>query len=117
MGLSASGNLIAFHHIFNNTVSLSSSVLPTGAWHHAVQTFSTTNGLRLYMNGTIYASTPAASYYGSGVPDTLTFGNPLNGTSCASPFTSKQFYGSIDEVKLYSRELTSLEAAEFYLSP
>ena len=91
-------------------------VMPIASWTHVVYTFSTANGMILYVNGTL-VGTLATGYTASGVPNTLTFGNPLAGTACGSGFPNQQFYGNIDEVKLYSRTLTASDVSQLYSNP
>ncbi|CAF1040312.1 unnamed protein product [Adineta ricciae] len=116
IGLTATGTLEL--QIFNgaSNLVLSGPIMPINVWIHVVYTFSSSNGMGLYINGTLYTS-KATSYSASGYPDTLIFGNPLGGTSCGSSYPNKQFYGSLDEIRLYSRELTSNEIAQLYLNP
>jgi hypothetical protein len=116
IGLLANG---AVHiQIFNGTADIIviGPQMPIGIWNHIVHTFSTKNGLRLYVNGSLYGSVMSL-YSASGSPDTLTFGNPLLGTYCGSSSPNQQFYGSIDEVRLYSRELTASEILQLYSNP
>lgn len=116
MGLTSSGNIEI--QIFNGAANLvyTGPVMPIGTWNHVVYTFSTANGIRLYVNGTLHGSL-ATTYLASGVANTLIFGNPLTGTVCGSSFPNKQFYGSIDEVKLYSRQLTASEVLQLFSNP
>ena len=70
----------------------------TGVWSPATLTFSMANGMTLCVNETVYGSV-ATNNSGSGLPYTLTFGNPLTGYACGSAFPNQRFYGSIDEVR------------------
>jgi hypothetical protein len=108
IALTASGNVEI--QIFNGTSNLvyTGPVMPIGVWNHVVYTFSETNGARLYVNGTLHGSI-VTTYSASNSPYTLTFGNPLPEAGCRSLFPNQQFYGSIDEVRLYSREITASE--------
>jgi hypothetical protein len=78
-------------------------------WTHVVTSYSATNGVRLWVNGTLVNSSNPFTYGSSGVPDTITLGSSLNGTSiCASGLIDKgQFYGEMDELRVYSRELNA----------
>lgn len=67
--------------------------MPVGTGNHAVETFSVSHGLSLYLNRTLFASVPTI-YLASGVPNTLTFGNPQDGFYCRSANPNQQFYGS-----------------------
>ena len=91
-------------------------VLPINVWSHIVDTYSFTNGHRLYFNGTLIGTTGSMSYVASGQVNVITLGNPIQGTPTTSGGTcysqsivSKVFYGSIDEFRIYSRELTTTD--------
>ena len=104
--------------IFNGgtNINIAGPAMTIGVWNHVVHTFSVTNGMRLYVNGVLIASA-TTQYAASGSPDTLTFGNPLSGTPCGSSFPNQQFYGSMDEIRLYSRQLTASEVSQLYSNP
>ena len=84
-----------------------SSVLSVNTWTHVTQTFSATNGNRLYINGTLV--TTANSPSGTAVGPYLFVGaSPVGSGSCnAGVITAGQFIGSIDELRVYGRELTA----------
>ena len=104
--------------IFNGVanVGVSGPQISTGGWNHIVYTYSSTNGIRLYSNGTLFGSL-ALTYSASGAANSLTFGNPIAGGGCGSQFPNQQFYGSIDEIRLYSRELTTSDVSQLYSNP
>lgn len=95
IGLSPNGELIV---TFGNP---SVPTLPLNAWTHIAHTYSTTNGSRLYINGTLHSSIISTSYSASGDVTILTLGKPS--VSCINQ--SHTFPGSIDEFRVYSREL------------
>ena len=103
-------------HNTTGNVIYTGPVTPIGVWTHIAYTFSTTNGIQLYVNGTLYGSV-TTTYDASGMADTLIFGNPLSGTGCGSSLPNQQFYGSIDEVRLYSREITATDVSQLYSNP
>ncbi|CAF1208575.1 unnamed protein product [Didymodactylos carnosus] len=109
-GLSSSGQIIT--QGWNGVLlSVTGPPVSVNVWTHVVETYSFTNGVRMYINGVLYSSTGSFSYTASGVPNTITLGNPLNGTGCASsPIVPGQYYGAIDEFRVYSRELNSTDA-------
>jgi hypothetical protein len=81
-------------------------------WTHITHTFSVINGIRLYINGTLYASSGSnLSRNGPNVPLYLTLANQLMGAgSCNSGnISSTQYAGAIDELHVYSREITASE--------
>lgn len=85
----------------------SSSILPVNTWTHIVQTFSPTNGNRLYINGTLDTSTSAPSGQPVG-PYVFLGASPAGTNSCpAGSITKGQFYGSIDEFRIFSVELST----------
>ncbi|UJR29472.1 hypothetical protein I4U23_010684 [Adineta vaga] len=92
-------------------VTLNSFVLPLNTWTHVTTTFSVDNGLRLFVNGTLVNQT--SSYYvhiASGTFNILSIGgcsDPIRwGNSTHSTILPIQYRGKIDEMKIYSRELT-----------
>ncbi|CAF0907873.1 unnamed protein product [Adineta steineri] len=89
-------------------------VIHIGTWNHIIYTFSTVNGMRLYVNGSLYRSV-ITTYSTNDSPVTLTFGNSLFNTTCG--YLNQQFYGSIDEVRLYSRELNATDIIQLYTNP
>lgn len=116
IGLLSNGSIQI--QLFNGVVNsiIAGPSIPTGVWTHVVQSFSQSNGMKLYLNGSLIGSI-ATSYSASGTRNTLTFGNPLSGTFCGSSFPNQQYFGSIDELRLYSRELSSTEVTQLYINP
>ncbi|CAF0977161.1 unnamed protein product [Rotaria sordida] len=117
LGFSSSGQIVANIWTSSGTiVSATGPVLQTTPfWTHIVQTWSTINGLRLYVNGYSYVNiTSATSYAASGVQNYLTLGTALNGAACAagSIQSSGQYLGAIDDFRLYSRELSASEVCQ-----
>ncbi len=91
-------------------------------WSHVVETWSQTNGLRLYLNGVLVASNALFIVYAaSGVSDFITLANSLSGYHyCAGVESSigapGPFNGDIDDFRVYSRELTAAEINIIYTS-
>ena len=71
------------------------------------------NGLLLYVNGTMMNTTGLnQAYTASGAINAITIGTSLSPGTCAAGATqivTSQFHGKIDELKVYSRELSSSE--------
>jgi hypothetical protein len=88
-------------------------LLVSSSWIPIVQTWSTANGLKLYVNNTLVGSATASSFLGSGTtPNYVTLGGCLSGCgvcSNGSVDTSGSFAGAIDEWRIYSRELTAID--------
>ena len=108
IGFNSTGRIIINSITTGNAlVPIFGPVLKMGEWVHIAQTYSQTNGLRLYVNGVLYEQTSAFPYAASGVPMIMTLGQPLSGGYCArSLINTGQYYGQIDEFYLFSRELT-----------
>ena len=111
MGISSNGEIIAT--IWNSSnQQIIGPILPVNAWTHVAQTYSLTNGLRLYINGTLVGSTGAIARSNSGAVGILTLGNFIQGIqtsaggSCSSQsIVPNVYYGYTDEFRVYSREL------------
>jgi hypothetical protein len=60
------------------------------------------------VNGLLVNTSGAFAYVASNLSDTITLGSSLNGkSSCAAgPIQMGQFYGMMDELRVYSRELS-----------
>ena len=108
LGLSSSGQIVA--NLWNGSapVSVIGPVLTVGQWVHVVQTYSTTNGMRLYVNGVLSGQSTIFAYGASGVPMSVILGQALNGlNNCATGSIQAGYYrGEIDEFYIYSRELS-----------
>ena len=80
-------------------------------WTHAAITYSINNGLRLYVNGTLRNSSLPFFYAASGSANYLFLGSSLAGTSYCTAIASYdgQYAGLVDELRVYSRELGSVE--------
>lgn len=82
-----------------------SSIVST--WTHVAATHSSTNSIRLYING---ALSGAYEFSAAGARMTITLGSSLFGTACnASSIQIGQYSGSLDEFQVYARELTAAE--------
>ncbi|CAF0905837.1 unnamed protein product [Didymodactylos carnosus] len=110
IGLSPTGQIVVQGSWSDPIVALTGPYIPEGEWTHVAETYSSTNGIRLYLNGTFIDTTGPFSYVGAGVPVTLTLSNPQQDciiSGSFSPFIHGPYHGMIDEFRLYSRELTS----------
>ena len=82
--------------------------IPVNMWTHVAVTYSVTNGLRLYINGTLFNSSLPYSFGGSGQPNYLFVGSSrLSVTSGGWSDITGQFSGAVDELQVYSREITT----------
>jgi hypothetical protein len=109
MGFSSNGSIVV--QTWNGaTTAVMGLILPTNAWTHIVQTWSSTNGLQLYINGGLYASAVISSFSAGNSPMCVLLGSSGLGTNCQTELISMGPYsGAIDEVYIYNRELNSLE--------
>lgn len=110
MGLTSSGQ-IAINSWNGSNVPLTGPIVALNTWTHVVATYSPTNGERLYVNGTLRATTGAYAFLAGSTLMTITLGNSLLGTGVCNTGTIQmgQFYGSLDEFYVYARELTAIE--------
>ncbi|CAF1496506.1 unnamed protein product [Adineta steineri] len=119
-GFSINGTVMA--QIYNGTgfvaVTDSTHSVATSVWSHLVQTWSSTNGIRLYINNVLVASNliSAGSYSGSGSPHYITLANSLSApSSCfGNQVTAMPFHGDIDDFRVYSRELSTNDVCTLY---
>ena len=113
MGFTSSGQ-IAINSFSGSNVPLTGPSVPLDAWTHIAATYSPTNGERLYVNGTQYgASSAAFNFAAGGVPMTITLGSSLLGTGTCITGTIQmgQYHGSLDEFRVYARELTAAQVS------
>ncbi|CAF0903667.1 unnamed protein product [Adineta steineri] len=108
IGFSSAGNIIATAWAPDNQVT--GPVLSINTWTHIATTYSLTNGLRLYVNGTSVGGTGAQSNAAPSEVVILTLGNSLSGGECNSQsIATGTFSGYLDEFRVYSRELSDTE--------
>ena len=107
LGFSSSGQLVA-QSWQGNSIYVIGPVPSLKVWTHAAITYGTGNGLRLYVNGTLWGSTAAFGFIGSGVADYLFLGSSVSNASChGAVIVNGQYSGVVDEFRLYSRELSA----------
>lgn len=97
------------------TKALQGPMLAADVWTHVVLVYGQTYGMQLWVNGTLFNITTAGvSAYAMIPPYYITLGNTNPGTGsspsgCASnslPIGTVPYSGSIDEFRLYQRELS-----------
>ena len=114
LGFDSSGALVAqVMTAVGSVVSVTGPILSvsTSTWVHVVQTWSSSNGLKLYVNNTMVSSAAAGSFVTSGTtPNYLTLGDCLSGCSgsCTNGgiSTAGPHQGNVDEWRIYIRELS-----------
>ena len=113
MGLTSSGQ-IAINSWNAVNVPLTGPTATLNVWTHVVATYSSSNGERLYINGNQYgAASGIYTFRAGGVPMTITLGHSLLGVGVCNTGTIQmgQFLGSLDEFRVYARELTAAEVS------
>ncbi len=101
IGLSPIGQIILI--VSNDSLGeLVGPIVSANVWTHIVYTYSTINGLQLYINGTLSGTIGPVAYLASDEVNILTLGNPLQANVGN---VQSVFNGFIDEFRVYSREL------------
>ena len=94
----------------SDVVRVEGPIVPMNSWTHVVSTYSFTQGLRLYANGSKFGGSAAFSFNASGSPNYLFVGSSRAGIDCvALSDINGQYSGAVDELYVYSRELTPSE--------
>lgn len=120
IGFALNGSLIAQVRTNTTYVAVSYSNLPMSTFSHIVQTWSSMNGLRLYLNNILVHSAVATTYSASSAwVNHVTLGGCLSGCLNCSTATGNQiaagpFTGAVDDFRLYSRELTTSDVCALY---
>jgi hypothetical protein len=120
LGITANGSVVA--QIYNGAVVTiwGPSIPMSPIWSHLVQTWSPTNGLRLYVNNVLVASqTSALVFSADGASNYITLANSLNGYGFCfggglGATVPQQLNCDIDDFRVYSRELTASDVSTIY---
>ncbi|CAF3048230.1 unnamed protein product [Rotaria sp. Silwood2] len=134
LGFSTTGQLIAnLYNIYTccicpcySSISIGGPIMNISIWTHIVLTYSSSNGMALYTNGTLSVVNDAFTSFPYS-PSTfisrpyMTVGSPSNtaslpaGCLVGSPALSPGHYqGIIDDLRVYSRELTLSEICSLF---
>lgn len=106
MGLTTAGQ-IAIRTNGANT-HITGPFLSTLQWTHAVYAYSLANGPSLYINGALYMTGGTGSFSSSGTTEWLTFGYNF-GICTPTPQSGGYYFGAMDEIYVYRRELSASE--------
>ena len=120
LGFASNGAIIA--QVLTNNATIVSATGPnlfvSSSWVSVVQTWSPSSGLKLYIDNTLVSSVAASAFLASGTtPNYLTLGNCLSGCGqClkGSVGTPGPFIGSIDDWRIYNREITADDVCALY---
>ena len=115
IGFSNTG-LLTIQTLGNNGIyaaSMTHTILLSNTWIHLCMTYSTDNGIQLFINGVLATSTKVSTdYLGNNEFCTIVLGTGSQPNICAVNQTAidlSQFRGRIDELRIYSRELFDKE--------
>lgn len=137
LGFSTTGQLIANMYydsrcciavcvICHYSRSIGGPIIPINTWTHIVLTYSSTNGMALYTNGTLRVFNDAFTSFHTNTNafttrPYMTVGSPTaigtmpTGCVVDTPALSPGYYtGLIDELRIYSRELTMAEICSLF---
>jgi hypothetical protein len=110
LGFNSHGQIQAQSRSNTGFINVIGSMISTYVWTHIVQTYSSINGVSLYINGSLFNKSSSNVYHSSQSPLTLRLGNILddiNGTCFNASIQGAQYTGWMDEFRVYSRELTA----------
>lgn len=124
VGFAANGSLVTQIPTSNGLVSISDptkSISVNSDWFFIVETWSSTNGLRLFVNNILVASENnlAQSYSASSMSNYLTLGNSRNGVgSCSKGQMGAltPYNGDLDDLRIYSRELSLADICRLFIN-
>ena len=106
LGLTNTSRLMSYSSN-GSAISVTGPVVSANSWSHVAVTYSSTNGLRMYVNGTLFNSSAPFVFMPSGTPMYLFAGNPGPSIACGSILNVCGSYsGAVDELRVYSRQLT-----------
>jgi hypothetical protein len=108
MGLDYLGQIVMV--VYNGNVpTIVGSILSARTWTHLALTYSQTDGLRMYINGTLWGTTGSITWASSGQIDWLSIGSYVTSYCGTGTIFSVPFQGVIDEFYAYRRELNASE--------
>lgn len=114
LGFTSAGKVGVQACTTSGAVSITGPVVTIGVWTHLTVTYSQSNKLRLWVNGT-QSGISSTTFNSSSInaPVTITLGTSTSsvGVCSASVISMGQYSGSIDEFRLFSRELSSSDIA------
>ena len=122
IGFNSGGSLVVQTLSRNGIYSaaFTNGTLSLNQWSYITMTYSTTNGIRLFVNGSLVSGNVTFNdYSASGMMSTITIGTCLQPNACAANETaivSSQFQGEIDELKIFSRELSASEVYQLMVA-
>jgi len=108
------GKLVATSKTSSGSVVLTSdAVLAESTWYHYATTWDAVNGLRLYINGELEASTPQSTFTLGYYNFALYVGYSSSSTSCNGN-TQSHFAGMLDDLQVYNVSLDADQISKSY---
>ncbi|CAF0989749.1 unnamed protein product [Rotaria sordida] len=108
MGLTSFGQIVML--VYTSGVPLIvGPILTVRTWTHLGYTYSTTNGLQMYINGQLFGTTGPASWSSSSRIDWLSIGSYISSYCGQGVISGVPYLGAIDEFYVYRRELSASE--------
>jgi hypothetical protein len=111
IGRGGAQNLVTYAdgHIYYHGIATSAGVLSSNTWHHIVGTIDSSNNAKIYVDNVLEKSATGGSVSDSTLEYTI-------GTRNVPPNKYYQLDGKIDELSVWSRELTTDEISALYNS-
>jgi hypothetical protein len=100
------GSLIFTHDNAIETVYFSTSSVTAGVWQHTAVTLKEGDSVKFYINGAPAGTSPQTGPFDSANNEPLLIGKWQD--------WDVWFYGDIDDVRIYNRELTAEEVQQLY---
>ncbi|CAF0829137.1 unnamed protein product [Rotaria sp. Silwood1] len=108
MGITSFGQIVMI--IYDSFVpTIVGPFLTVRTWTHLGYTYSTTNGLRMYINGQLSGTTGPVSWSSSSRIDWLSIGCYVPSYCGPGVISAVPYLGAIDEFYVYRRELSASE--------
>jgi hypothetical protein len=111
LGFTASGLIVAQTWNLTQILTITGPIISANTWVHIAHTYSPSDGIRLFVNGTLMASSPVSSANPSAsAPLTMALGHCVNTTICSCApggIVPGQYHGLMDEFQFYSRLLNA----------
>ena len=110
LGFDSQGRVRAQSWTSGGWIGVLGPMLSTNAWTHLGQTYSPSSGVRLYVNGSLVNASAPCDYPSHSSLPILTLGSSVqatNSTCTAGSILMGQYWGLMDEFRVYSRGLNS----------
>lgn len=114
LGFDSRGRVRAQSWTSGGSVNVLGPLLSSNTWTHLCQTYSSSSGVRLYVNGSLFNASIPCDYPSRNSLPIVTLGSSLqsgNGTCTGGSIQIGQYRGYMDEFRVYSRELNSTDVA------